>query len=128
VIAEIPDLASEISPDFADAERDGLFAHVILRESSRHNNRHKRDALRKPQKGKGQCAKGLGHIGQQASGEGGIRTRGGVLPPRRFSKAVLSATQPPLQILSFQDFTSILLSLSFFHYTLDYTRSTATMK
>ena len=31
------------------------------------------------------------------SGEGGIRTRGGVLPPRRFSKAVLSTTQPPLQ-------------------------------
>ena len=34
------------------------------------------------------------------SGEGGIRTRGGVLPPRRFSKAVLSTTQPPLLIVS----------------------------
>lgn len=32
------------------------------------------------------------------NGEGGIRTRGGVLPPRRFSKAVLSTTQPPLPI------------------------------
>lgn len=30
------------------------------------------------------------------SGEGGIRTRGAVLPARRFSKAVLSTTQPPL--------------------------------
>jgi integrase/recombinase XerC len=33
------------------------------------------------------------------NGEGGIRTRGGVLPPRRFSKAVLSTTQPPLLVL-----------------------------
>src|SRR5262245_47253789 len=32
------------------------------------------------------------------SGEGGIRTRGAVLPARRFSKAVLSTTQPPLRI------------------------------
>lgn len=31
------------------------------------------------------------------NGEGGIRTRGKVLPLRRFSKAVLSTTQPPLQ-------------------------------
>jgi integrase len=31
------------------------------------------------------------------SGEGGIRTRGAVLPARRFSKAVLSTTQPPLR-------------------------------
>src|SRR5262249_23570338 len=30
------------------------------------------------------------------TGEGGIRTRGTVLPVRRFSKAVLSTTQPPL--------------------------------
>jgi hypothetical protein len=42
----------------------------------------------------------------EKSGEGGIRTRGGVLPPRRFSKAVLSATQPPLQIPLFQGLTS----------------------
>lgn len=34
------------------------------------------------------------------SGEGGIRTRGKVLPLRRFSKAVLSTTQPPLQMLT----------------------------
>ena len=33
-----------------------------------------------------------------SSGEGGIRTRGAVLPARRFSKAVLSTTQPPLQV------------------------------
>jgi len=43
----------------------------------------------------------LRHTAQSSSGEGGIRTRGGVLPPRRFSKAVLSTTQPPLQMLVF---------------------------
>jgi len=32
------------------------------------------------------------------NGEDGIRTRGGVLPPHRFSKPALSATQPPLRI------------------------------
>ncbi len=32
------------------------------------------------------------------SGEGGIRTRGTMLLVRRFSKPVLSATQPPLRI------------------------------
>src|SRR5439155_13315066 len=31
------------------------------------------------------------------SGEGGIRTRGPVLPGHRFSKAALSTTQPPLR-------------------------------
>ena len=31
------------------------------------------------------------------NGEDGIRTRGGVLPPHRFSKPALSAAQPPLQ-------------------------------
>ena len=31
------------------------------------------------------------------SGEGGIRTRGTMLLVRRFSKPVLSATQPPLR-------------------------------
>ena len=45
----------------------------------------------------------LGTIG---SGEGGIRTRGGVLPPRRFSKAVLSTTQPPLRVVQFVAVTS----------------------
>src|SRR5262249_6563555 len=40
----------------------------------------------------------LRHTAQSSSGEGGIRTRGGVLPPRRFSKAVLSTTQPPLRM------------------------------
>ena len=34
---------------------------------------------------------------KSSSGEGGIRTRGTVLPVRRFSKAVLSTTQPPLR-------------------------------
>ena len=34
----------------------------------------------------------------QTNGEGGIRTRGTVLPVRRFSKAVLSTTQPPLPV------------------------------
>src|SRR5438874_7406285 len=34
-----------------------------------------------------------------ASGEDGIRTRGGVLPPHRFSKPALSATQPPLRLV-----------------------------
>ncbi len=34
----------------------------------------------------------------QPSGEGGIRTRGTMLLVRRFSKPVLSATQPPLRI------------------------------
>ena len=33
----------------------------------------------------------------ELSGEGGIRTPGAVLPARRFSKAVLSTTQPPLR-------------------------------
>src|SRR5262249_4783206 len=33
----------------------------------------------------------------KVSGEDGIRTRGGVLPPHRFSKPALSAAQPPLQ-------------------------------
>ena len=33
------------------------------------------------------------------SGEGGIRTRGRVLPLHRFSKPALSATQPPLRRL-----------------------------
>src|SRR5579871_6588928 len=65
--------------------------------TKRHKNRHKREALRKTQKGKGRCAKKLGHIGQQASGEDGIRTRGRVLPRHRFSKPALSATQPPLR-------------------------------
>ncbi len=37
-----------------------------------------------------------GSLTASESGEGGIRTRGEVLPPRRFSKAVLSTTQPPL--------------------------------
>ena len=32
------------------------------------------------------------------NGEGGIRTRGTILLVRRFSKAVLSTTQPPLQV------------------------------
>jgi hypothetical protein len=35
--------------------------------------------------------------GTLESGEGGIRTRGAILLARRFSKAVLSTTQPPLQ-------------------------------
>ncbi len=35
---------------------------------------------------------------QVFSGEGGIRTRGTILLVRRFSKAVLSTTQPPLQV------------------------------
>jgi hypothetical protein len=39
----------------------------------------------------------LPQSGQGGSGEGGIRTRGKVLPLRRFSKAVLSTTQPPLR-------------------------------
>ena len=34
---------------------------------------------------------------QTSSGEGGIRTRGPVLPGHRFSKAALSTTQPPLR-------------------------------
>src|SRR5215472_14728371 len=34
--------------------------------------------MRESQKGKGRCAKELRHIGQQASGEGGIRTLGDV--------------------------------------------------
>ncbi len=34
---------------------------------------------------------------QASSGEGGIRTRGAILLARRFSKAVLSTTQPPLR-------------------------------
>ena len=38
--------------------------------------------------------------GNQLNGEGGIRTRGKVLPLRRFSKAVLSTTQPPLRVVS----------------------------
>src|SRR5262249_33027375 len=33
----------------------------------------------------------------KVSGEDGIRTRGGVLPPHRFSKPALSAAQPPLR-------------------------------
>src|SRR5262245_34480029 len=43
--------------------------------TKRHKNRHKREALRMAQKGKGRCAKKLGHIGQQESGEGGILGR-----------------------------------------------------
>src|SRR5262245_56472869 len=39
----------------------------------------------------------LCHAGHHVSGEGGIRTRGTVLPVRRFSKPVLSTTQPPLR-------------------------------
>gem|GEM_PF-6149089 len=40
-----------------------------------------------------------GVLGAKAqSGEGGIRTRGTMLLVRRFSKPVLSATQPPLRI------------------------------
>jgi hypothetical protein len=39
----------------------------------------------------------LQHTAHVFSGEGGIRTRGRVLPLRRFSKAVLSTTQPPLR-------------------------------
>ena len=38
-----------------------------------------------------------GGVQGNESGEGGIRTRGAVLPARRFSKAVLSTTQPPLR-------------------------------
>lgn len=38
------------------------------------------------------------------NGEGGIRTRGEILLPRRFSKAVLSTTQPPLQNRVARDF------------------------
>ena len=48
-----------------------------------------------------QCEKPLKtlpfRIGPDINGEGGIRTRGKVLPLRRFSKAVLSTTQPPLR-------------------------------
>src|SRR5215203_5111178 len=66
-----------------------------------HKNCHKRDALSSPRKAKGPCGKRFCHTGRLDSGEGGIRTRGGVLPPRRFSKAVLSTTQPPLQRLLF---------------------------
>jgi hypothetical protein len=36
-------------------------------------------------------------ITRGVSGEDGIRTRDGVLPPYRFSKPALSATQPPLR-------------------------------
>ncbi len=39
----------------------------------------------------------LRNTAQAFIGEGGIRTPGTVLPARRFSKAVLSTTQPPLQ-------------------------------
>ena len=74
MVAELPDFAAEVRLDLADAGRDGLFAHVIRRESSR----HKREALRMSQKGKGRCAKKLEPIGQQVSGEGGIRTLGDV--------------------------------------------------
>jgi hypothetical protein len=48
--------------------------------TKRHKHRHKRETLRRAQKGKHRCAKYLRHIGQQASGEGGIRTR----VPRHF--------------------------------------------
>src|SRR5262249_44687871 len=46
--------------------------------TKRHRGRHKRDALRIAQKGKGRCVDDLGHIGRQASGEGGIRTPGDI--------------------------------------------------
>ena len=36
VVAEVPDLAPEVALNPADAERDGLLAHDILREPSRH--------------------------------------------------------------------------------------------
>ena len=36
---------------------------------------------------------------KRLNGEDGIRTRDGVLPPYRFSKPALSATQPPLQVI-----------------------------
>src|SRR5262245_61890505 len=49
--------------------------------TKRHKGRHKRESLRMAQKGRGRCAKHLGHIDRQASGEGGIRTRGGDLCP-----------------------------------------------
>ena len=42
----------------------------------------------------------LSHTAQTFSGEEGIRTLGTVLPDRRFSKAVLSTTQPPLQVVT----------------------------
>src|SRR6516165_7232350 len=41
---------------------------------------------------------GVTHNTCALNGEGGIRTRGTVLPVRRFSKAVLSTTQPPLRV------------------------------
>jgi len=40
---------------------------------------------------------------QISSGEGGIRTRGTVLPVRFFSKEVLSTTQPPLRLFQFSN-------------------------
>src|SRR5688572_30051595 len=43
--------------------------------------RPKREPLRIDQKGKGPWGKDLCHTGRQASGEGGIRTRGGGLSP-----------------------------------------------
>jgi hypothetical protein len=62
----------------------GMRHHQLPHESEnppatkRHKNRREWEVLRESQKDKGRCAKKLGHIGQQASGEGGIRTLGDV--------------------------------------------------
>ncbi len=58
------------------------------------------------------------------SGEGGIRTRGRVLPLRRFSKAVLSTTQPPLRKPDFQAFQRLSPHRSLPGFTTDFTTAT----
>src|SRR5262245_42770735 len=61
-----------------------MIASENLPATKRHKGRHKREGLRESQKCKGRCAKNLWHIGLQASGEGGIRTRGVVTPTQHF--------------------------------------------
>src|SRR5690348_17290540 len=66
--------------------------------TKRHKGRHKREVLRITQKGKGPRGKHEYHAGRQASGEGGIRTRGGVTPTQHFQCCTFgrSVTSPKI--------------------------------
>ena len=97
-VTEVPDAAAEVAGHLADAERVGA-GHAILGDPSRHKtpqNRHKREALRDTQKGKGPWGKHLCHTGRQDSGEGGIRTLERVSPLTVFETGPInhSGTSP----------------------------------